>query len=112
MDFTAITGFKDILPSEIEPWQRLEAVARDIFRVFGFQEIKLPAMERTELFSRSIGQETDIVSKEMYTLHGRQLDLQKTEHPEDIAGHGLQALPGLDLRRENVLESRDRGKIH
>jgi histidyl-tRNA synthetase len=69
VDFTAITGFKDILPSEIEPWQRLEAVARDIFRVFGFQEIKLPAMERTELFSRSIGQETDIVSKEMYTLH-------------------------------------------
>jgi len=68
VEFTAIKGFKDILPSEIRPWQRLESTARELFRVFGYREIKLPAMERTELFSRSIGQETDIVSKEMYTL--------------------------------------------
>ncbi len=69
MEFTAIKGFKDILPSEVEPWQRVESVAREVFRVFGFREIKLPVMEWTELFSRSIGQDTDIVSKEMYTLH-------------------------------------------
>jgi histidyl-tRNA synthetase len=69
VEFTAIKGFKDILPTEIEPWQRLEAVSRKVFKAFGYQEIKLPIMERTELFSRSIGQETDIVSKEMYTLH-------------------------------------------
>lgn len=69
MEFTAIKGFKDILPTEIEPWQRLEAIARRVFDVFGYREIKLPIMERTELFSRSIGQETDIVTKEMYTLH-------------------------------------------
>ena len=69
MEFTAIKGFKDILPAEIEPWQRLDRIARAVFAAFGFREIKLPVMEWTELFSRSIGQETDIVSKEMYTLH-------------------------------------------
>ncbi|MFO7783092.1 MAG: histidine--tRNA ligase [Thermodesulfobacteriota bacterium] len=69
LEFTAIKGFKDILPSEVEPWQRLEAAAREIFAAFNFSEIKPPAMEWTELFSRSIGQDTDIVSKEMYTIH-------------------------------------------
>ena len=69
MEFTAIKGFKDILPTEVEPWQRLDRTARAVFEAFGFREIKLPVMEWTELFSRSIGQETDIVSKEMYTLH-------------------------------------------
>ncbi len=69
MEFTTIKGFKDVLPSEVEPWQRLEAVARGIFEAFNFREIKPPAMEWTELFSRSIGQDTDIVSKEMYTIH-------------------------------------------
>lgn len=69
MELTAIKGFKDVLPSEIETWQRLEALAREIFDVFNFREIKPPEMEWTELFSRSIGQDTDIVSKEMYTIH-------------------------------------------
>ncbi len=68
MEFTAIKGFKDILPAEIEPWQRLDARSREVFDAFGFREIKLPAMEWTELFSRSIGEDTDIVSKEMYTI--------------------------------------------
>lgn len=68
MEFTTIKGFKDILPGEIESWQRLESNARQIFDSFGFFEIKTPLLERTELFSRSIGTDTDIVSKEMYTL--------------------------------------------
>lgn len=68
MEFTAIKGFKDILPAEVEPWQRLDACARNIFDAFGFREIKPPAMEWTGLFSRSIGEDTDIVSKEMYTI--------------------------------------------
>ena len=68
MEFTAIKGFKDILPGEIDPWQRLDACVREIFDAFGFREIKPPAMEWTELFSRSIGEDTDIVSKEMYTI--------------------------------------------
>ena len=68
MKFTAIKGFKDILPEEVESWQWLESNARRLLRVFGFREIRLPLLERTELFSRGIGRETDIVSKEMYTL--------------------------------------------
>jgi histidyl-tRNA synthetase len=68
LDFTTIKGFKDILPWETGTWQRLDRVARSIFRSFGFQEIMPPLMEKTELFSRSIGEDTDIVSKEMYTL--------------------------------------------
>ena len=65
---TIIKGFKDILPREAAIWQRVESDVRRIFMAFGFKEIKLPLLEKTELFMRSIGQETDIVSKEMYTL--------------------------------------------
>ncbi len=68
MEFTAIKGFKDILPHEIRHWQQLESIAREVLQCFGFQEIRPPLLEWTELFSRGIGQETDIVSKEMYTL--------------------------------------------
>jgi len=68
LEFTTIKGFRDILPEEIKPWQDLESTARLIFENFGFREIRTPVLERTELFSRSIGQDTDIVSKEMYTL--------------------------------------------
>jgi histidyl-tRNA synthetase len=72
LEFTTVKGFRDILPEEIKPWQDLESTARSIFEYFGFQEIRTPVLERTELFSRSIGQETDIVSKEMYTLQDSQ----------------------------------------
>lgn len=68
LEFTSIKGFKDILPEETGTWQRLESEAREVFRSFGFQEIRPPLLEMTELFSRSIGEETDIVSKEMYSL--------------------------------------------
>ena len=68
MDFASIKGFKDILPGETETWQQLEAEARRLFRSYGFKEIKLPILERTELFSRGIGLDTDIVAKEMYSL--------------------------------------------
>jgi len=79
LEITTIKGFKDILPLEVGTWQRLESEARKVFAVFGFKEIKPPLLERTELFSRSIGQDTDIVSKEMYTLtdsKGRGLSLR------------------------------------
>lgn len=68
MEFASIKGFKDILPGETEAWQRLEAEARRLFRSYGFKEINPPLLERTELFSRSIGVDTDIVGKEMYSL--------------------------------------------
>ncbi len=68
MEFTTLKGFKDILPEEVGTWQRLESKARSVLQTFGFHEIKTPIMERTELFSRSIGLDTDIVSKEMYSI--------------------------------------------
>jgi histidyl-tRNA synthetase len=68
MSITTIKGFKDILPGETELWHWIEKKARLVFEAFGFKEIRPPMLEWTELFSRGIGQETDIVSKEMYTL--------------------------------------------
>jgi len=68
LSIATIKGFKDILPEETPVWQWIERNARDIFRVFGFKEIRTPLLEWTELFTRGIGQETDIVSKEMYTF--------------------------------------------
>ncbi|MFQ5455915.1 MAG: histidine--tRNA ligase [Nitrospirota bacterium] len=67
----AIKGVKDILPGEVEIWQHIEKTARDIFEISGFGEIKIPVFESTELFSRSIGEGTDIVEKEMYTFEDR-----------------------------------------
>jgi histidyl-tRNA synthetase len=66
-----IRGFKDILPGEVELWQHIEKTARSLFEDFGFKEIRIPIMERTELFARSIGEDTDIVEKEMYTFPDR-----------------------------------------
>ncbi|MGD8970683.1 MAG: ATP phosphoribosyltransferase regulatory subunit, partial [Desulfobacterales bacterium] len=70
-----IRGFKDILPGEIEIWQQIESTACALFEDFGFKEIRIPVMERTELFARSIGEDTDIVEKEMYTFPDRKGDL-------------------------------------
>jgi histidyl-tRNA synthetase len=67
----AIRGFNDILPDEIGKWQFVEETARKVFEGFGFSEIRIPIMERTELFSRGIGEATDIVEKEMYTFTDR-----------------------------------------
>ncbi|NDY42028.1 histidine--tRNA ligase [Dissulfurirhabdus thermomarina] len=85
MAITAVRGFKDLLPGETEHWQRLEAAARRVFRSFGFREIRLPVLEKTELFARSIGAHTDIVEKEMYTFTDRSGD-SLTLRPEATAG--------------------------
>ena len=79
-----IRGFKDILPGETELWQHIEKTAQDIFENFGFKEIRLPVLERSELFARSIGADTDIVEKEMYTFPDRKGDLL-TMRPEATA---------------------------
>ncbi|WP_373500286.1 histidine--tRNA ligase [Desulfococcus sp.] len=79
-----IRGFKDILPGEAELWQEIERVSRDLFESFGFKEIRIPVMEKTELFARSIGEHTDIVEKEMYTFPDRKGDLI-TLRPEATA---------------------------
>ena len=68
MKFQAIKGVRDILPPESALWNRVEQTAREVFGTFGFAEIRLPIFEQTELFARSVGQETDIVSKEMFSF--------------------------------------------
>ena len=79
-----IRGFKDILPGEVELWQKIEREARALFESFGFREIRIPVVEKTELFKRSIGEDTDIVEKEMYTFADRGGDLV-TLRPEATA---------------------------
>jgi len=68
VQYKAVKGFKDILPSQVKTWDRVESEGKRIFELFGYQEIRVPILEKTELFARGIGQDTDIVSKEMYTL--------------------------------------------
>ncbi len=66
--FQAIKGVRDLLPPETSLWAQVEQTAREVFSSFGFGEIRLPIFEPTELFARSIGEETDIVGKEMYSF--------------------------------------------
>jgi histidyl-tRNA synthetase len=68
MSITGIKGMNDILPGDVETWQHLEEQARQVFGAFGYREIRVPVVEKTELFCRSIGETTDIVEKEMYTF--------------------------------------------
>jgi histidyl-tRNA synthetase len=79
-----IRGFKDILPGEVELWQTIERTAVALFEDFGFDELRIPIMEKTELFARSIGEDTDIVEKEMYTFADRKGELL-TLRPEATA---------------------------
>jgi len=66
-----VRGFKDVLPAETALWQHVEAVVRELLEDFGFAELRIPVLEQTELFARSIGAGTDIVEKEMYTFTDR-----------------------------------------
>src|SRR5262245_28549592 len=80
----AVRGVRDILPSETRRWQRVEAAVRRVFEAYGYSEIRVPLFERTELFTRGIGDETDIVKKEMYTFEDRGGD-SLTLRPEATA---------------------------
>ena len=80
-----VRGMNDVLPTEIGAWQHLERVGREVFEAYGYEEVRVPIVEHTELFRRSIGEYTDIVEKEMYTfqdLGGDSLTLR----PEATAG--------------------------
>jgi histidyl-tRNA synthetase len=67
----AVRGTRDLLPPETALWNFVESVVRDVFHVYNFQEIRTPIFESTELFARGVGEETDIVSKEMFTWEDR-----------------------------------------
>lgn len=82
---TAVKGFRDVLPEESRRWRELEAIAAELFGGYGFGEIRLPVVERTELFARSLGEATDVVEKEMYTFVDRD-DASLTLRPEATAG--------------------------
>ena len=91
----AIRGMHDVLPEQTPLWQYAEHMIRDVLGAYGYSEIRLPIVEKTELFKRSIGEVTDIVEKEMYTFDDRNGD-SLTLRPEGTAGclracleHGL-----------------------
>jgi histidyl-tRNA synthetase len=91
----AIRGMHDVLPDETPLWQYIEGMLREVLSTYGYSEIRLPIVEKTELFKRSIGEVTDIVEKEMYTFEDRNGD-SLTLRPEGTAGclracleHGL-----------------------
>src|SRR2546430_9149277 len=87
----AIRGTRDLLPPDTALWNFVEAAARDVFHAYNFQEIRTPIFEETQLFARSVGEETDIVSKEMYTWDDRgrgqsEKGQSLTLRPENTAG--------------------------
>ncbi len=87
MKITKIRGFSDLLPGETETWQFVEQVAREVFARYNFSEIRIPILEKTELFSRSLGETTDIVEKEMYTFADQDAKgSMLTLRPEGTAG--------------------------
>ena len=99
MTINSVRGVHDILPAESGKWRRLERTARTVFEAYGYEEIRLPIFERTELFASGIGEATDIVQKEMYTFEDKSGE-SLTLRPEATAGllrayieHGLFVLP-------------------
>jgi len=64
----AVTGTKDLLPADNPRWKYLEKIVEQVFTNFNYKEIRTPIFEETEIFARGIGEETDVVGKEMYTL--------------------------------------------
>jgi histidyl-tRNA synthetase len=120
--FQAIKGTRDLLPPETAVWNRVEQTAHSVFGTFGFGEIRVPIFEPTELFARSIGQDTDVVSKEMYSFEDRD-ETSVSLRPEATASvcrayieHGMQQLPqpvklhymGPMFRRERPQKGRYR----
>ena len=84
-EIQAIRGMNDLLPSEIGAWQHFEACTRELLSSYGYEEIRVPLLEHTELFKRAIGEHTDVVGKEMYTFTDRGGD-SLTLRPEATAG--------------------------
>ncbi|MFW5816279.1 MAG: histidine--tRNA ligase [Wenzhouxiangella sp.] len=99
----SIRGMHDILPAATPTWRWLEAQLADLFDAYDFREIRIPLVEKAELFTRAIGQGTDVVEKEMYAFADRNGELLSLR-PEGTAGvvraaiqHGLLAAPGLKV---------------
>ena len=122
MRYSVPKGTKDILPSDIYRWQKAESVFAEVCSLYGYEEVRTPTFEQTDLFQRSVGDTTDVVQKEMYTFEdkgGRSITLR----PEGTAGvarsfieHGMSSLPSpvrlfyniTAFRYENVQKGRFR----
>jgi histidyl-tRNA synthetase len=106
----AVRGTRDLLPPETALWNHVEATARAVFARYGFGEIRTPIFEDTSLFARSVGEETDIVSKEMYTFEDRGFALTPLHAPDqtmdltkiDPDGRKVSVSQSLTLRPENT----------
>src|SRR5690242_2004353 len=97
----AVKGTRDLLPPSTEVWNRVEEAARAVFRAYHYHEIRTPILEETQLFARGVGEETDIVTKEMYTFEDRD-GTSLTLRPENTASvirayieHRLDQRPGV-----------------
>src|SRR5579863_1117279 len=97
----AVKGTRDLLPPDTAVWNRVDRVAREVFAAYNYHEIRTPLLEETQLFARGVGQETDIVSKEMYTFEDRD-GSSLTLRPENTASvirayieHRLDQKPGV-----------------
>jgi histidyl-tRNA synthetase len=98
-NFSPPPGTSDIFPEEISLWHRLEDAARKVFPLYGYREMRTPIFEYTEVFKRGLGDETEVVQKEMYTFEdrgGRSLTLR----PEGTAGI-MRSLAGTDVMNGN-----------
>jgi histidyl-tRNA synthetase len=125
----AVRGTRDILPPETALWNFVESVVRDVFRAYNFQEIRTPIFESTELFARGVGEETDIVSKEMYTWYdgnnpvvalqaawiaqySHKYDRIKQYGPRSLTGHSNDHWTLIHLKYEpNIADLRDIEKL-
>jgi len=101
MNIRAVKGTRDILPPASSVWNEIEETSRRVFRTFNVQEIRTPIFEETALFSRGVGEETDIVSKEMYSFEDRD-GTSLTLRPENTASvirayieHRMDQIPGV-----------------
>ncbi len=107
----AIKGVRDILPPETALWNRVEQTAHEVFATYGFGEIRLPIFEATELFARSIGTETDVVSKEMYSFK----DLPtRNELALELWDRSVQFTPSGDFQSDEekqLFEERKKGEL-
>jgi histidyl-tRNA synthetase len=83
----AVRGTRDLLPPETALWNFVESAVRDVFRAYNFQEIRTPIFESTELFARGVGEETDVVAKEMYSWED-----SRAWWPSDVVAKNLRAL--------------------
>ncbi|MDP3293582.1 MAG: histidine--tRNA ligase [Nevskia sp.] len=71
MKIQSVRGMNDVLPADASAWQQVHAVAAQVFAAYGYGELRLPVVERTELFKRAVGEVTDVVEKEMYSFEDR-----------------------------------------